>query len=162
MAQSPRSCCWRPNRTASQTDRLVKFWTPVREQPESWGSLMVSDPGSNRWESLAASLELPALLRWPFSIYINDNTPTPIVSIHWYPWVIDQPKCLAFETFEIVLGNNKFIFLIRAISAFIAVFSQFLSCVFIFIRSRNGHTGIISIISKSLSKWMYRRMSSDV
>lgn len=32
-----RSCCWRPNRTASPTVKLVRFWAPAREKPESWG-----------------------------------------------------------------------------------------------------------------------------
>lgn len=45
-----RSCCWRPNRTASLTVRLVRFWAPAREKPEGWGWIMASSPGSNRWD----------------------------------------------------------------------------------------------------------------
>lgn len=42
-------CCWGPSRTASQIGRLVRFWALMREQPESWGSVTASNPGSNRW-----------------------------------------------------------------------------------------------------------------
>lgn len=47
--QYPRSCYWKPSRMASQTSRSVRFLAAMKQLLESWGSLMASDLGLNRW-----------------------------------------------------------------------------------------------------------------
>lgn len=78
VAPCPRGCCWRPSRMASPTGRLVRFWAPMREQPESWGSPMASNPGSNRWASLGSFLELPVGLQWTIIFIKGVNYVKPI------------------------------------------------------------------------------------